>query len=138
MPHRRRSSSSRRRRRWPALALAGALAGCGPSAPSLDADTASAPSAAPPPSAESLRRRALADSAARLDSAFQRLRDSLNAESRALSSLDRRAPEYGRRYDEFTSAERRAVALRARRDSLRALAEGRGPRAESRARQRAP
>jgi hypothetical protein len=122
MPHRRRSSSPRRRRRWPALALAAALAGCGPSAPRPDADSASALSAASSPSAEDLRRRALADSAARLDSAFQRLRDSLNDESRALSSLDRRAPEYARRYDAFVVRERQAASLRAHRDSLRALA----------------
>jgi hypothetical protein len=135
MPHRRRSSSSRRRRPWPALALAGALAGCGPSAPRPDADTASAASAAvaaAAPSADDLRRRALADSAARLDSAFRRLRDSLNAESRALSALDRRSDGYARRYDAFTLAERRAAALRALRDTLRAAAAS--PRAEGRAR----
>lgn len=76
------------------------------------------------PSADSLARlarlRALSDSAARLDSAFQSLRDSLNAESSALASLDRRTADYARRWDAFVARERDAVQLRARRDSLRA------------------
>jgi hypothetical protein len=129
MHHRRRSSSSRCRRCWPALALAGALAGCGPSAPRTGADADSAASGAttsPAPTAAELRRRALADSALRLDSAFRRLRDSLETERRALDSLDRRSAEYARRYDAFGLAERRAAALRATRDTLRARA---GPRA---------
>ena len=130
MPHRSRLSSSRHRPRWPVLALLGVLAGCGPSAPRSDAaddsvDAASSPAtAAAVPSADSLARlarvRALADSAARLDDAFQLLRDSLNAESRALAALDRRTPDYARRWDAFVDRERDAVALRARRDSLRA------------------
>ena len=130
MPHRRRLSSPRFRRRWPALALLGVLAGCGTSAPSPDADSvAASPSAAAPDSAPSpeelarrARARAFADSAARIDSAFQRLRDSLNAASRALAGADRTSPDYARRWDAFVARERDAVRLRARRDSLRALA----------------
>ena len=62
---------------------------------------------------------ALEDSAAALDASFQQERDALNAEARALDSLDRRSPEYGRR---FTAWRLRAIAaesLRARRDRLR-------------------
>ncbi|HEX6058383.1 MAG TPA: hypothetical protein VFZ11_05140 [Gemmatimonadaceae bacterium] len=129
MPHRRRLSSPRYRRAWPALALLGVLAGCGTSAPSPDADSVAAspspaPSAVPNPEelARRERARALADSAARVDSAFQRLRDSLNAASRALAGADRTSPDYARRWDAFVARERDAVRLRARRDSLRVRA----------------
>ncbi len=75
-------------------------------------------------SADSLARlarlRSLADSAARLDSAFQRLRDSLDAERLALAALDRRTTEYARRWDDFLVREQEAKAIRARRDSVRA------------------
>ncbi len=76
-------------------------------------------------SADSLARlarlRDLTDSAARLDGAFQRLRDSLAAERLALAALDRRTAEYARRWDDFLLREREAKAIRARRDSVRAL-----------------
>lgn len=127
MPHGRRLSSSRCRRFAPTLALFVVLAGCGGSAPGDDATADSAAVSAPADavlSADSLARlarlRALADSAERLDTAFQRLRDSLDAERRALASLDRRTAEYARRWDDFLVREREATSIRARRDSVRA------------------
>ena len=144
MPHRRRSSSPRRRRIRSALLsplVAGlssltllACTGPGDASEGDSTAAAAAPAASLPdrptsgPAADSLARlRLLADSARRLDAAFQRLRDSLVAESRALAALDRRTAEYARRYDAYVLREREATALRSRRDSLRTRAEGRAP-----------
>lgn len=55
---------------------------------------------------------AVSDSADSLDAAFRRVRDSLNREARGLIGGDRRAVEYGTRYDAYMS--RVAVATRTR------------------------
>jgi hypothetical protein len=62
---------------------------------------------------------ALADSAARLDSTYQRERTALNAEAIAMRAEDRRSSAYRSRYQAFERRVDAATALRARRDSLR-------------------
>jgi hypothetical protein len=63
---------------------------------------------------------ALADSADSLDADFQRARAALNAEARALDTMDRRTRDYGTRYSELQARRDSAHALRTRRDRLRA------------------
>ncbi len=66
----------------------------------------------------------VADTVARLDTAFQRLRDSLNGAAATLSVLDRRTADYARRYDEFNLRASIADSLRSQRDRLRRPAAG--------------
>ncbi|HEX8848027.1 MAG TPA: hypothetical protein VF761_00675 [Gemmatimonadaceae bacterium] len=61
----------------------------------------------------------LADSVASLDGRWQRERDALNAESRALDTLDRYSADYARRFDAWRSRARAADSLRVARDRLR-------------------
>ena len=61
----------------------------------------------------------LGDSIAALDARFQAARDSLNRESRALDTLDRRSADYARRFDAWRARARAADSLRTARDRLR-------------------
>ncbi len=61
---------------------------------------------------------ALADSAARLDSTFQRERTALNTDALAMRREDRRSSAYRSRYQAFERRFDAATALRERRDSL--------------------
>jgi hypothetical protein len=100
-------------------------AGCGRrDAPAVAADSASPPPGGqvgtlPAPDSTSPAAR-LRDSAAALDVRFQRARDSLNRDSRALDTLDRRSADYARRFDAWRARARTADSLRAARDRLRA------------------
>lgn len=62
---------------------------------------------------------AVADSADSLDAVFQRARDSLNREAKALARDDRRAAEYARRYDSYMRRVAEAVRTREARDRAR-------------------
>jgi hypothetical protein len=75
---------------------------------------------APPDSHARLR--VLEDSATRFDGRFQRLRDSLNTDVRALDTADRRTPAYARRYAEIRRRTMIADSIRTRRDAVRSQA----------------
>lgn len=62
---------------------------------------------------------AVADSADSLDAVFQRARDSLNREAKALARGDRHAAEYARRYDSYMRRVADAVRTREARDRAR-------------------
>ncbi|HEX2778293.1 MAG TPA: hypothetical protein VHM30_02270 [Gemmatimonadaceae bacterium] len=63
------------------------------------------------------------DSAAALDTRYQSERAALNAESRALDSLDRRSADHARRFDAWRRRARAADSLRIARDRLRSRVE---------------
>jgi hypothetical protein len=62
---------------------------------------------------------ALTDSAARLDSDFQRLRTSLNDEARAMFSANKHQAGYARAFDHWSQRAADARSLRAARDKIR-------------------
>jgi hypothetical protein len=70
---------------------------------------------------------ALRDSSDTVDARFQRLRDTLNDESRAMQHADRRSPEYHRRFDDWRRRMLTADSLRASRDRMRARITRAGP-----------
>lgn len=137
-----RSRIVRLRRRGWALALAAALPACDAGRTSLvvlsDSTAATAPrvvvalpfdpAALPAPAPAALPdgprgdsvRLALArrDSALHADAAWQDARTTANDAARALASLDRRTPEYARRFDAWRQLADDAESLRARRDAL--------------------
>ena len=122
------------------LAAAGALlaaAACGredrgPSSGASGVPPAQSPAAAAPeplslpPGANpdsAARLRALLDSAAALDSAFQRERAVLNADARAMAALDRRSDAYAQRFAEFRARQLAAESRRVERDRIRRRAD---------------
>ena len=83
------------------------------------------------PSATLAPRPSAADSADRLDRAYQAERASINAEAFALDTLPiatRRSTAYARRFDALRRATLHADTLRAKRDRERAKARREGPR----------
>ena len=86
-------------------------------------DRATARSGSDPQGRSIARYYAVADSADSLDAVFQRARDSLNREAKALARGDRRAAEYARRYDSHMRRVAEAVRTRDARDRARRRAD---------------
>jgi hypothetical protein len=82
------------------------------------------PSAYAPSAHDAPLNRALADSARRLDSAYQRERSALNAEATAMRSADHHTSAYLSRYRAFEQRAAAAALLRAERDRVRGRLSG--------------